>query len=100
MARSGDFQAEGKVQCAQEVGEALGPCAAEVAHSNAAAVVAVNFPNGFARFLMFENGDFLRGNSTMSGVGTDAEWHRSEGVYHIRVDDQRFEIPQALILGH
>ncbi len=48
---------------------------------------------------MFSDGDFLRGNATMSGVGTDTDWQLSRGLYHVRVDDQRFEIPEALVTG-
>ena len=44
-------------------------------------------------------GEFLRGNATMSGVGTDVEWRLSGGLYNVRVDDQRFELPEALVVG-
>ncbi|MEO0865241.1 MAG: hypothetical protein AAFY39_11780 [Pseudomonadota bacterium] len=98
-ARSGDFDAMGKVACAQEVGQALGPCGARVARTGNAAAVVVTFPNGFRRTLMFEDNAFLRGNATMSGVGTDMEWHLSDDLFRVRVDDQRFEIPAALVLG-
>jgi len=35
----------------------------------------------------------------MSGVGTDTEWRLEDGVYFIRVDDQRFEMSKALVFG-
>jgi len=35
----------------------------------------------------------------MSGVGTDTEWSVSDEMYRIRVDDQRFEVPEALVWG-
>ena len=92
-------EAAAAVLCAQEVGEALRPCTAEVERDGGAVVVIMRFPNGFQRRLMFEDGLFLRGNSTMSGVGTDMEWSLLDGVYRIRVDDQRFEFPQALVDG-
>ncbi len=98
-AKSGDFDASGDVACAQEVGEALGSCTAKVARDANAAVVAVTFPNGFSRMLTFEDGAFLRGNTTMSGVGTDTEWVLEDGLYRIRVDDQRFDIPETLVVG-
>ena len=99
-AKSGEFDATSKVRCAQEVGQTLGTCKAAVARSgSSAAAVVVTFPNGFARTLTFAEGAFLRGNATMSGVGTDTEWHLSDGIYYIRVDDQRFELPEALVFG-
>lgn len=70
-----------------------------VARSDGRATVAVTFPNGFVRLLIFEGGAFIRGNATMSGVGRDTDWHVAAGVHHIRVDDQRFEIPVGFVLG-
>jgi len=99
-ARSGAFDATGEVRCAQEAGRALGTCVAKVARSEgSAAAIVVTFPNGFARTLTFENGTFLRGDATMSGVGTDTDWTLSDGTYRVRVDDQRFELPEALVSG-
>ena len=97
-AKAGEFVASDDVACAQEVGEELGVCSAKVARDDAdAAAVVVTFPNGFSRILTFEGGAFLRGNTTMSGVGTDTEWSLDDGLYRIRVDDQRFELPKALV---
>lgn len=98
-AKSGQFVASGDVACAQNPGEALGTCSAEVARDDDDAAVVITFRNGFVRILMFEDSAFLRGNTTMSGVGTDTEWELAEGIHHIRVDDQRFEIPETLVVG-
>lgn len=98
-AKSGSFDAGGDIACAQEVGEELGSCTAKVSRDGTAAVVVVTFANGFSRMLTFEDGAFLRGNTTMSGVGTDTEWTLEDGLYRIRVDDQRFDIPETLIVG-
>ena len=74
---------------------------AQVARSEgAAAAVVVTFPNGFAGMLTFDDGTFLRGDATMSGVGTDTDWTLSDGTYRVRVDDQRFELPEALVSGN
>ena len=59
----------------------------------------VAFPSGFVRTLTFSDRAFLRGNPTMSGVGTDTEWQLSDGTYRVRVDDQRFDIPETLVWG-
>ncbi|WP_299401922.1 hypothetical protein [uncultured Roseobacter sp.] len=98
-ARLGSFDATGEIRCAQEVGQSLGVCSAAVARAAKSAAVVVTFTNGFARTLLFSEGEFLRGNATMSGVGTDMDWRLSGGVYHVRVDDQRFEVPYALVIG-
>lgn len=96
-AKFGQFDAQSQVRCAQEVGQALGTCDASVARVAESAAVVVTFANGFARILTFSDGAFLRGNATMSGVGTDTEWQLTDGTYHIRVDDQRFELPETLV---
>ena len=87
------------VRCAQEPGDALVACEASIARDGGKAAVTITFPSGFSRTLLFENGAFQRGNATMSGVGTDTDW-RGEGATHwVRVDDQRFEVPTALLRG-
>lgn len=96
-ARAGAFDASQDIRCAQEVGEPFGTCTAAVARAAGSAAVVVTFANGFARTLMFDHGAFLRANATMSGVGTDTDWSLTDRVYQIRVDDQRFEIPEALV---
>ncbi|WP_299782157.1 hypothetical protein [uncultured Roseobacter sp.] len=98
-ARSGSFDSTGEVRCAQEIGQSLGACSAAVARTDGSAAIVVTFANGFARTLLFSDGEFLRGNATMSGAGTDTDWQLSHGIYHVRVDDQRYEIPDALIIG-
>jgi len=97
-ARAGSFDVRGEVACAQEVGQTMGTCTAAVARvGNSAAAVVVTFPNGFARTLIFEDRIFVRGNPTMSGVGTDTDWRVSDGTHLVRVDDQRFELPEGLV---
>lgn len=98
-AKARAFDASGKIACAQEVGQEMGTCKADVARAGTSAAVVVTFPNGFARTLIFEDGAFLRGNSTMSGVGTDTDWRLADGIHSVRVDDQRYELPQTLVFG-
>ncbi|MEM6759013.1 MAG: hypothetical protein AAF601_05995 [Pseudomonadota bacterium] len=59
----------------------------------------MTFPTGFTRYLYFADGAFVRGSATMSGTGKDTDWQIVDGVYQIRVDDQRFRIPVPLITG-
>ncbi|MEM1299644.1 MAG: hypothetical protein AAGH68_10230 [Pseudomonadota bacterium] len=95
-----DFAAHGDVSCAQERGEALGLCKASVARgTDGTATVVVRFSNGFARKLYFEERRFISASATMSGVGRDTDWAREGGVHLIRVDDQRYELPDAFVFG-
>ncbi len=99
-AKSKDFVSNETVPCAQEVGQALGQCEAKVARAGASAAVVVTFQNGFSRMLTFSDSAFIRGNATMSGVGTDTDWRLADGIFFVRVDDQRYELPEALVFGN
>lgn len=100
-ALKGDFDATRDIPCAQEQGQALGRCRAAAAHGGGGdATVIVTFPNGFARHLYFVHGEFVRANATMSGVGTDIDWRLEKQRHILRVDDQRFELPNILVFGN
>lgn len=95
-----DFDASLDIPCAQIQGQAMGVCTANIARGvDGDAAIVVTFSNGFARTLYFYNGEFLRANATMSGVGTDIDWRKENGLHFIRVDDQRFEIPDGFLIG-
>lgn len=95
-----DFDTEGTARCAQEKGEALGECRVAVARSSGGdATVIITFANGFARQLYFIHGEFTSASTTMSGTGKDSDWRVENGMHHIRVDDQRYQLPNALIFG-
>lgn len=99
-ARRKKFDATGEIRCAQEQGQELGRCSIGVARSDGGdATVAVVFANGFSRLLYFVHGEFVSANPTMSGTGTDTGWRVENGLHEIRVDDQRFEVPTALVFG-
>lgn len=98
-ARRGDFDARETIRCAQEPSQPITPCAAAIARTPGGdAAVVVTFPSGFRRTLLFGHGMFLRGNATMSGVGTDTAWRRDGETHFVRVDDQRFELPETAIV--
>lgn len=99
-AGKGDFDARGRIACAQEEGEPLGDCTVGVARSGGGdATAIVTFANGFSRALYFTHGAFVSANATMSGNGTDTDWRKAGGIHRIRVEDQRYELSDGLILG-
>ena len=99
-ARGGDFDAQGQISCAQERGEPMGACSFAVARGGGGdATVVVTFSNGFKRMLSFTHGAFIRADTTMSGSGFDTDWRLEDGLHIIRVDDQRYEFPDALVFG-
>lgn len=99
-ARRGDFDAEGEIACAQNPGQAMGRCSVAIARGGGGdATVIATFANRFARRLSFANGAFIGADATMSGVGRDIAWRLEDGVHIIRVDDQRYALPNALVFG-
>lgn len=99
-AKKRDFDARATIPCAQEVGQALGKCEAKVARGTGGdASIAVTFPNGFTRTLYFVHGEFMSASATMSGVGTDNEWALKGNIHVVRVDDQRYELPDQFVFG-
>jgi len=100
-ARKRQYDAKGTIACAQEQGQSLGSCRIGIARSAGGdATAIVTFPNGFSRRLYFRHGMFISANSTMSGAGRDTDWNVTKGLNAIRVDDQRYEIPNDLIYGN
>ena len=100
-AKRRDFDREGRIPCAQEKGQALGTCRAGVADSGGGdATVLATFPNGFSRLLYFVHGEFVSANPTMSGAGRDTDWRADGRVHYVRVDDQRYELTEALLFGN
>jgi hypothetical protein len=90
----------GNVPCSQERGQELGICEVVVTRgSGGDATIMATFANGFSRTLTFIHGEFVFANSTMSGVGNDIDWHLDDGIHVLRVDDQRFLLPDALIFA-
>ena len=100
-ARKRDFDDHGEVQCAQERGQELGLCAASIVRGEGGnAALVVTFKNGFARTLYFVDGNFHSADATMSGVGTDTDLLIENDHQIIRVDDQRYAVPEDLILDN
>ena len=99
-ARAGDFDASGTIPCAQIRGQPMGECSFGVARGGGGdATVVVTFSNGFRRMLFFSHGEFISGDATMSGTGRDTDWQRDGDRHIIRVDDQRYELPDTAIFG-
>lgn len=86
------------IACAQERGELLGQCTYRIKRNQKGKItMTVAFANGFKRGLFFKDGKFLKASVTMSGVGTDTDWSLKDGTHMIRVDGQRYEVPDILI---
>jgi len=97
-ASSDDSGAPKSIACAQERSEPLGQCTYSIKRNDKGkTTLTVAFANGFKRGLFFKDGKFLKASVTMSGVGTDTDWSLKDGTHMIRVEHQRYEVPDTLI---
>ena len=98
---SADKNTPESIACAQARGATLGHCSYRIKRDGkGTTTVTVVFANGFKRGLFFKDGKFLKASVTMSGVGTDTDWILKDGTHMIRVDGQRYEVPNTLIAGN
>ena len=99
-ARQGDFDVSGHIACAQIRDQPMSECAFGVARGTGGdATVVVTFSNGFKRTLFFTHGEFDSADPSMSGGGFDTDWRTEDGLHIIRVEDQRYALPDAAVFG-
>jgi hypothetical protein len=99
-AGQGDFDATGQIPCAQSVGQPMGQCDFGVARAGGGyATVVVTKPDGLKRAIFFRKGIPI-GADTSEADGYHEFRADKEGDLHlIRVGSERYEIPDAVILG-
>ncbi|MGF1527635.1 MAG: SH3 domain-containing protein [Candidatus Competibacterales bacterium] len=96
----GEFDATGPLPCAQRRGQPLGECQFGVARAGGGdATVVVTHPDGFQRVLFFTRGEFTGADASEAGGGFDTEVTKEADLFRIRVDDERYEMSEAVILG-
>jgi heat shock protein HslJ len=99
-AGQGVFDAIGRLACAEEAGAPLGDCDYGLARDGTHSVVVVVFrPDGMERVLFFADGGFAYADTSQAGGGFDTESTLDDGVFRIRVDSERYEIPETVVMG-
>lgn len=99
-AGQGVFDAVGRVPCAQGPGAPMTTCAMGVGRGeNGTAIVVVTKPDGVDRQLFFTDGEFVNADTSEAGGGFETSVEREGDLHLIRVDDERYEIPDAVIFG-
>jgi hypothetical protein len=99
-AGEGKFDATGNIPCAQNVGQPMMQCEFGVARAGGGyATVAVKRPDGRTRAIFFRMGKPI-GVSTSQADGYPKFRATKEGDLHlIRIGKERYEIPDAVVLG-
>ncbi|MEO1003660.1 MAG: SH3 domain-containing protein [Cyanobacteria bacterium J06638_7] len=99
-AGEGDFDATGTMPCAMAQGQPMGRCPFGVARAGGGdATVVVTRPDGRKRALFFRMGQAI-GADTSQADGNPAFSTSKEGdTYTIRVGNERYEFPEAVVFG-
>jgi len=99
-AGQGVFDATGPVPCAMETGTPMTDCPMGVARDGGgSATVVVTRPDRIERILFFVDGVFLGSDTSQAGGGFENSSTQEGDLTLIRVDDERYEIPDAVIFG-
>jgi hypothetical protein len=99
-AGQGVFDATGVITCTQGPGATARDCAFGVARDGGgSATLVVTRPDGMQRALFFEDGVFTSTDASQAGGGFDTEATREGDTTIVRIDDERYEIPDAAIYG-
>lgn len=93
------YDAKGQIKCARRNGQPAEECSFGVARSAGGyATVVINKPDGSARAIFFSLGIPVGVDKIKSDTG-DFRYSRENGLNIIFIGDERYEIPDAVILG-
>jgi len=94
------FHATGEIRCSHEAGQPLADCRFGVQREgNGTGRVIVFQPGGERRVIFFEAGTPTRAAGRSAEGGSEFSAEREQDLYRVRVGDERYEIPDAVIHG-
>ncbi len=95
----GDFDATGSVPCAMAASQPMSRCAFGVARSGGGyATVVIEKPDGLSRPVYFRMGRAIGAGTSEADPG-EFRATREGDLHTIRIGDERYEIPDAVVLG-
>jgi hypothetical protein len=98
-AGQGDFDAKGQIPCAKYAGQPMRQCDFGVARAGGGyATVVVTRPDGIPRAIFFRNGVPIGADTSEADPG-EFSASREADLNFIRIGKERYEIPDAVILG-
>lgn len=99
-AGQGDFDATGQVPCAQSAGQPMTRCDFGVARAGGGyATVVITKPDGFKRAVFFRMGIPIGADTSQADGYGEFQREKESDLHHIRVGNERYEIPDAVVLG-
>jgi len=98
-AGQGDFDATGRVPCAQHADQPMTQCEFSVARAGGGyATVVISKPDGVKRAIFYRMGIPIGADTSEADPG-EFSAARKNDLYVIRVGRERYEIPDAVVLG-
>lgn len=99
-AGQGQFDATGPLPCAQEAGQPMGQCQFGVARAGGGyATVVIKKPDGRSRAIFFRMGIPVGADTSQADGYPEFRAARQGDLNLIRVGSERYEIPDAVVLG-
>jgi len=99
-AGQGKFDATGQIPCAQSKGQPMGQCQFGVARDgNGSATVVVTRPDGRKRAIFFENGKAVGADLSQADGNMEFRSSKEADLFKIQAGDERYEIPDVVVLG-
>ena len=100
LAGEGDFDATGTMPCAMAQGQPMGRCPFGVARAGGGdATVVVTRPDGRKRALFFRMGKAIGADTSQADGNPAFSSSKEADLYTIRVGNERYEMPEAVIFG-
>jgi heat shock protein HslJ len=95
-----DFDATGRVPCAQDSGQPMTQCDFGVARAGGGyATVVITKPDGAKRAIFFRIGIPTGADTSQADGYGEFRAEKESDLHYIRVGDERYEIPDAVVLG-
>jgi heat shock protein HslJ len=99
-AGQGQFDATGSLPCAFAAGQPMGQCEFGVARAGGGyATVVINKPDGRKRAIFFRMGRPIGADVSESEGPLDFTATKEGDLHRVRVGNERYEIPDAIVLG-
>jgi hypothetical protein len=99
-AGQGQFDATGQIPCAQFAGQPMTQCEFGVARAGGGyATVVVKKPDGVTRAIFFTLGKPIGADTSQADGYPEFRATRENDLHLIRIGNERYEIPDAVVLG-
>ena len=95
-----DFNATGSMPCARNAGQPMGSCDfGVVRNGDGSGQITVTWPDGGNRVIFFTNNQPSSYDESQADGGARMSVGEDNGLFNVKIGDQRFEFPDAVMAG-